>query len=51
MHGSQEHSHMQHNYCAAPAGPSLLRMSATARVAVASVLAAALWLLVYAVTR
>lgn len=48
MHGSHEHSHTQHKISA---GISLLRMSARARMAVAAVFAAGVWLLVYAVTR
>ncbi len=51
MHGSHDHSHPHRHVAPVSAGVSLLRMSAARRMAIAAVLSAMLWLLVYAVTR
>jgi hypothetical protein len=49
MHGS--HDHAQHRAPALPAGVSLLRLSAIARLSIALALSALIWLLVYFITR
>jgi hypothetical protein len=51
MHGSHDHSHEPRPLPPVSAGASLLRMSAFGRIGIAAVLAAMLWLLVFAVTR
>ncbi len=51
MHKPHDHSNEHRHIPPVSAGVSLLRMSAARRMAIAAMLSAMLWLLVYAVTR
>jgi hypothetical protein len=51
MHGSHDHTHSSARRSAAQAGISLLRLSAAARLSVALVLSALIWVIVYFVVR
>lgn len=51
MHAPHDHVHRHARPPAAAAGPSLLRLSAAARLGVALAISALIWLIVYFVLR